>query len=405
MNTAFVVPFMFKTSTRFLRAALKLPGVRIGLISQDPPERFGSEVADALAGHCQVQDALSSDQLVAAVNHLSGRMGKIERLLGVLEQLQVPLSEAQHRLGLPGLSVEAAHLFRDKSLMKDRLRQAGLPCARHQLAVDAHQIRSFIDQVGFPIIMKPTAGAGAVNTFRLDRIEQLEEALRAFPPNAERPMLMEEFIVGEECSFDAVSVSGRTVWHSISEYSPSPLEVMRNDWIQWCVLLPRTIGGPEYESIRTVAAQALSTLGLKTGLAHMEWFRRADGSVAISEVGARPPGAQFTSLLSYAHDTDMYEAWARLMITGEFTPPERRYAAGAAYLRGQGRGRVRAIHGLDRAQREMGDLVMEISLPQAGQHKSSSYEGDGHVILRHGRTEVVAAALKRLISLIEVELA
>ena len=61
-------------------------------------------------------------------------------------------------------------------------------------------------------------------------------------------------------------------------------------------------------------------------------------SIAISEVAARPPGAQFTSLLSYAHDVDMYAAWARLEIFGTFAPPERRYAVGAAYLRGQGDG-------------------------------------------------------------------
>ena len=45
MNAAFVVPFMFPTSTRFLNAVLRLEGARVGLISQDPPERFGPEVA------------------------------------------------------------------------------------------------------------------------------------------------------------------------------------------------------------------------------------------------------------------------------------------------------------------------------------------------------------------------
>ena len=58
-----------------------------------------------------------------------------------------------------------------------------------------------------------------------------------------------------------------------------------------------------------------------TGLSHMEWFRRGDGSIAISEVGARPPGAQFTTLLSFAHDLDFYRAWAELMVHETFTPP------------------------------------------------------------------------------------
>ena len=65
---------------------------------------------------------------------------------------------------------------------------------------------------------------------------------------------------------------------------------MRNPWIQWSVLLPREIDGPQYDDIRQVAFRALDALGMETGLSHLEWFRRKDGSIAISEVAARPPG-------------------------------------------------------------------------------------------------------------------
>jgi hypothetical protein len=115
----------------------------------------------------------------------------------------------------------------------------------------------------------------------------------------------------------------------------------------------------------------------------MEWFQLRKGRIAISEVGARPPGAQFTSLLSWAHDLDFYSAWPRLMVFDDFEPPARKYAVGAAYFRGQGRGRVRAIHGLDEAQRRFGHLVVEARLPRAGQAPADSYEGDGYVIIRH----------------------
>jgi hypothetical protein len=169
-------------------------------------------------------------------------------------------------------------------------------------------------------------------------------------------------------------------------------------------MLPRRIDGPEYDPIRDAAAAALQTLGLETGLTHMEWFRRADGRVAISEVAARPPGAQFTTLISYAHDFDLYRAWARLLVYETFDPPPRKWAVGAAFLRGQGDGRVRAIHGLDVAQREIGPLVIESRMPRAGQAPSGSYEGEGYVIVRHEETEVVERALERLVGLIRVEL-
>ncbi len=403
-HVAFVVPFKFETSLRFLRGALRLPDLAVGLITQEPAERFDADIRQRLKGFVRVGDALSGQQLADAVRRLSKTQGPIERLVGVLEQLQVPLAEARQALGLPGLSVDAAENFRDKARMKDRLRQAGLPCARHRLATSADEVKAFVHEVGFPLIMKPTAGAGAKNTFRLDHASQLAEALTAFPPNPSHPMLLEEFILGEEHSFDAVAVNGDCVWHSVSRYSPGPLEVMENDWIQWCVLLPRRIDGPEYDAIRDVGPRALKALGLETGLAHMEWFRRKDGTIAVSEVGARPPGAQFTTLLSHAHETDLYVDWSRLVLQDTFSPPQRRWAVGAAYLRGQGDGQVHQIHGLERAQRELGSLVVDVKLPQRGQAKSSSYEGEGYVILRHEETPVVAEALSRLVQTVRVEL-
>ena len=90
--------------------------------------------------------------------------------------------------------------------------------------------------------------------------------------------------------------------------------------------------------------------------------------------------------------------------SGTFEVPERRYAAGTAYLRGQGRGRVRAVHGVDELQREIGHLIVEARLPEIGQPASSSYEGEGYVIVRDPNTEVVRDALNRIVSRIRVEL-
>lgn len=403
-QVVFVIPYVFETSQRFLHAALEVPGAHVGLISEDPLERFDPALTVRLAGHWRVPDARHPQALVEAVRGLQPRMGPIERLIGVLEHLQVPLAQAREALGIPGMSSTAAQNFRDKARMKEVLRGAGVPCARHRLTENAGEARAFVDQVGLPVVIKPPAGAGAVNTFRIDQRQQLDAALTAFPPAPHNPMLLEEFILGEEHSFDSVCIGGRAVWHSISRYHPAPLEVLRNDWIQWVVLLPRQIDEPAYDPIRAAAARALAALGMDTGLSHMEWFRRRDGSVAISEVGARPPGAQITSLLGWAHDVDMYAAWVRLMVHGTFEPPQRRYAAGAAYLRGQGQGQVVAVHGLDQAQREFGHLVVEVKLPRPGQAKAGGYEGEGYVILRHPETRVVAEALQRLIGLVRVQL-
>jgi biotin carboxylase len=264
---------------------------------------------------------------------------------------------------------------------------------------------TFAERIGFPLVAKPPAGAGAQATYRLDDEEMLRGWLHAVPLGPESPALLEEFLTGDEHSFDSVSLGGDTVWASIADYQPPPLEVLRNPWIQWTVVLPRDIGGPAYDGIREWGPAALRALGVRNALTHMEWFRRPDGTVAISEVAARPPGAQLTSMHGYAHDFDLYRAWAELVIFDRFEPPERKFSAGTAYLRGMGHGRVRAVHGVDDVQQQVGHLVVEARLPQAGQPASSEYTGEGYVIVRDPDTDVVRDALHRIVNGIRVEIA
>jgi D-alanine-D-alanine ligase-like ATP-grasp enzyme len=404
MNVVFVAPYAMETTLRFARKTAELPGVRMGVISQEPGEVLMRELGGRMAAFERVGNALDVDELQRAVRNIASHFGgKIERLLGVLEQLQEPLALVRERLTIRGMDLNEAANFRDKARMKDALRASGVPCARHRLCRTHEEAFAFAREV-LPLVVKPPAGAGARNTQRIDSVEQLAAWLGSFPPTNEEPLLLEEFVQGKEHSFDSVMLHGKLLWSSISEYTPGPLEVMENPWIQWCVVLPRHVDGDGFDPIRREGERALRALGMFTGLSHMEWFRRADGSIAISEVGARPPGAQFTTLLSFAHDFDLYRAWSELMVHERFEPPERNWSVGAVFLRGQGGQRVRAVHGVEQAQRELGELVVQARIPRAGQPKSESYEGEGYVIVRHQETEVVKRTLNRVLELIRVEM-
>lgn len=400
----FVAPFLLPATARFLATAAELPGVRVGVVTTTPAEQVPPEVARHLAGHWRVDDALDPQQIADAVRGLTGPLGRVERLVGVFEQLQVPLAQVREALGIPGMDVGTARNVRDKSRMKTVLDAAGVPCARHGLVRDADAAVAFATEVGFPLVAKPPDGAGAQATYRLDDAGALRSWLAAVGPRGDAPALLEEFLVGDEHTFDSVQVGGETVWASVADYRPPPLDVLRNPWIQWTVLLPRELDDPRYAAIRDVGPAAVQALGVRDGFTHMEWFRRPDGSIAVSEVGARPPGAQLASMIGHVHDVDFYRMWCALVLLDEFRPPGRRYAAGCAYLRGQGRGVVRAVHGVEEIQRRLGHLVVEAQLPTPGRPAAADYTGDGYVIVRHPETAVVRDALAEIVEGIRVEL-
>jgi len=405
-NVVFVAPYALDATTRFVAAVVRVPDTRVGLISTDPQERFPEAVRERLAGHWRLDDCLDPEQLTAGVTRLGQHLGGADRLLAILENLQVPRAEVRERLGIPGLGVHAAHHFRDKAAMKTVFEQAGIPCARHRRATTAADVVAFAAECGLPLVVKPLAGSGARSTFRIEDQAQLDGWLSTVRLSEDDPAMLEEFLVGAEHSFDSALIDGQLVWHSIGRYLPTPLSVLENPWIQWCVLLPRHIDEEPFLQITDVGVRAVRALGLHTGFSHMEWFRRPDGSVAVSEVGARPPGAQFMTLMSWAHDTDLYAAWARFAVHDAFDPPPRQYAVGAAYLRAQGAGRtIRAVHGLDRVSERTRSLVVETKVPEPGRAVADTYEGDGHVVVRHPETVRVEEALAELITTIHVETA
>ena len=403
VRIAYVAPFFMPATVRFLSAVVELPGVVVGLISADPIDRLPAALRERLAAFQRISSPLSPVHIAEAILAMAPRLGHPDQLVSTLEQLQVPLAQVRAVLGIPGMTEQAAINFRDKSQMKDVLREAGLPVARHRLVEGVDAGIRFFRESGGRLVIKPPAGAGAKGTFQVRSEREVSDVLRRLSPRPGRPVLCEEFIQGVERTLEVASLAGRPVWWSSTRYDPTPLHVLENPWIQWTITLPREQDDPADAEVRRLGFAALRALGMETGLSHMEWFRRADGTIAISEIGARPPGAQIVSLMSYAHDKDMFRAWARMVVFGEFSPPIRRYAAGAAFLRGQGAGeRVRSVHGLDAAQRALGHLVVESSLPNRGQGRSSSYEGEGYVIIRHHRTAVVERALRRLISTVQI---
>ena len=407
----FIAPFNLPATMRFVHAVASLPNVRLGLISQEPLDRIAPEVRRRLAAFERVADALDVGHLEGAVKTVGHRLGGVDRLLGTLEQLQVQLGQLRDRLGIEGMGEEVSRNFRDKARMKDVLQRAGVPCARHRRITSAGEGWAFALDVGYPLILKPPDAAAAKGTFRVTDAETLHHALSALRPSPERPAVAEEFVTGRERSFETVTIQGKPVWFSSTLYDPPPLHVLENPWIQWTVMMPREEETEDTRLARPHALAALEALGMGTGLSHMEWFRRdrpGGPPVAISEVGARPPGAQIVSLNSYAHDVDFYERWARLVVLDQWDSPVRKYAAGVAFFRGQGKSRpgarVVALHGLNEAQRDLGSLVVDVKLPQIGQPRADSYDGEGYAILRHPDTEVVARALRRLISTVRVEL-
>ena len=401
-TVVFVAPLFRPNTNRYLRGFCSLSGVRVGVIGMEDAAMLDPRLRDQVAGFAQVRDVGDPDQLVRAATELRARLGGLDVLTGSLEELQIPVAIARERLGIPGMHEAVARNFREKARMKEVLRDAGVPVARHRLVGSMAEAQRFAAEVGYPLVAKPPAGLGARATWRVRDNDELAAALGRFGVDPERPVVCEEFVTGRENTCETVVIGGRVVWHSGTRYLNAPLEVLENPWMQYCVLLPRE-EEQEVLDFHPINDRAIQALGIETGLTHLEWFLRADGQAVVSEVGARPPGANIMPLMTYAFGVDLVQRWCALTVFEEFQPIERKYAVGTAFFRGTGQGRVVAVHGLREAQAEVGGLVIDRMLPAVGAPRSTSYEGEGWAIVRAEDTATVVHGLRRLVELVRIE--
>ncbi len=399
-NVVFVQPFPSEASMRFVRAAARVADVKLlGVVHAMPIGEDRRLYDDAV----HVDDPTDAKETIAAIDLLRRRHGAPFRILGTLEAMQVMLAEVRAHFGVLGTSVETAILFREKARMKDALRAAGLPVASHALVASLGEARAFADEVGYPIILKPPAGMGAKATFRIVDDADLARAIAGLRASGSAPVLAEEMLRGKEHSFETITTGGEVRAWSFSRYLPGCLEVLENPWMQWAVLLPREIDTPFHDRARDLGVAAIRALGLRDGMTHMEFFEREDGTLAIGEIAQRPPGPQLCQMTGVVNGIDIYRAWVRAVVDGELDAPwKRTFAAGCAYVRGTGHGRVAGVRGVRETHAAIGDALVEAKLPELGAPKNDSYEGDGYVVLRSESTAKVVSLLKTTVETIRV---
>lgn len=403
-HVVYIAPNFTANAVRFIEALTQLHDIRLHIISQEPAHLLPAWQQSRITIFRQVEDVFHKWTLIRTLKEIQDQFGPVHRILGPNEQLQIPLAEARDALGIEGMDVLTATHFRDKSLMKSLFDENKIPCARHGYATDLDGAIQFAKSCPYPVVVKPVAGAGSQTTFKVHNDSEMKSAFTTLGHTAGSGVIIEEFIQGDEFSLDTFSLNGKILGQTINQYYPTPLEVMSNPLMQWRVVLRKDSQRKSFDDIRAAGKKALDVLGMKTGISHMEWFRRKDGTIAISEIAARPPGAQFTTLISRACDIDVIKAWVLLMVYDEPLQLTIKYAAGAAYLRGQGEGRVMGIDGIEEIRAKYKNIITDIRVPKRGQEKSRSYEGEGFVIVRHVDTDIVESALKDIVENVRVKM-
>ncbi len=398
MHVLFVAPHFPANQRQFVRA-LAAAGAKVTGIGEPGIEHLDAELKSWMVGYEQVRSVCDVQAMHDAVRAVQ-RRSWVDRLESTVEAHIMAAAEVREATKIPGLTLEQATLCRDKPIMKEFLRKNGIATAASTGADTPAEARAFAAQVGYPLIMKPRAGAGADGTRKVNDDAGLEAAIREYGIGGGRSIAIEEYIEGHEGFYDTLTVGGEVVYDFASHYYPNVLEAMRTRWISPQILVTNRIdAAPGYAELKDMGRRVVKALKLDTTATHMEWFYGPRG-LKFSEIGARPPGVRTWDLYAAANGIDIYREWANAVVHGRVSSPlSRQFATGLVAIRPDRDGRVDHYDGVEAVQRRFGNWIMDAHLPPVGsgtQPVEAGYHANGWIRVRHPDYDVLRTILDEI---------
>jgi len=360
-------------------------GARVWGVGDTPREGLPDVAKGALTGYLRVARLWDARALLEAVRSWPDGPRRLDRIECLWEPGMLPAAHLREALGVPGLTAAETVPFRDKGRMKEVLERAGLRTPRNRRARTEGEVREAATAIGYPLVVKPIAGAGSADTHRVDDPGGLARVLPLLRHVDE--VSVEEYVEGEELTFDTICADGEILYHNVAWYRPKPIVGRSLEWVSPQTVNLRDVDEPRLRPGIELGRKVLDALGFRTGFTHMEWFLTPSGEAVFGEIAARPPGGRSVELMNYGCDIDVFRGWAEAVCRSTWSQPvERRYNAAVVFKRALGQGRIRRIEGLEGILGRYGRQVVCVNLLPLGASRRNwkqTLVSDGYLIVRH----------------------
>lgn len=330
-NFLFISPNFPENYWMFCRE-LKKNGLNVLGIGDQPYEELSQGLKDSLDEYYKVSSLENEEEVYRAVAFLIFKHGRIDWLESNNEywlERDARLRTAFHITS--GFQEDDIPKIKYKSRMKEYYARVGIPTARYHLVDTMEGCRKFIEEVGYPVVVKPDNGVGASHTYRLENQEQLEEFMQT--KEADVSYIMEEFVFAEVNSYDAIIDSHGNPIFETGNVSPVSIMDIVNNEDNAIFYIVKELAGDTRQAGRATA----KSFNVRSRFVHFEFFRLQKdqeglgrkGELVGLEVNMRPSGGFSPDMMDFACTTDVYKMWADMIAFDktEMHPGERQYCA------------------------------------------------------------------------------
>jgi biotin carboxylase len=210
---------------------------------------------------------------------------------------------------IDGQDVESATHYRNKVIMKQKVAEAGLRVPSFRHIHDVVDLHTFLDDYGYPVIVKPLDSFGSIGAAILRTENDLETFLKDKPvlENVE----VEQFINGTLYTVDGIVANGDIAFISVTEaVGGNFIDLDHNGITGSFQLHPKN---PLGKRLITYCKQVITALKTPKDTAfHAEIFHTDDDDVVLCEIASRPSGAHIAPSVIFTYGVDLTQAHVQL---------------------------------------------------------------------------------------------
>lgn len=312
MNYIFIAPH-FPPNYKHFAIYLKAEGINVLGIGSEPYDLLDHDLRLALSEYYKVDNMDNYDQMLRACGYLSFKYGKIDRIESHNESYLKLEAKLREDFNVPGLISNNFEILRCKSQAKELLIAHKFPVAKGRLVTNIEDAKALINQINYPVCVKPENSLGGIYTYKLENDEDLKSF---FTEKPEIDFIMEEFIDAPIVTFDGlIDKYGNLISMSSMQYSIGHMETIYDN-LDSVFYIQRRVP----EDLIEIGQKILEAFNIREKFFHLEFFRLPSGKLIALDIKPRPPRGLCLDAINFAEDSDIYKQYARMIAGKELQP-------------------------------------------------------------------------------------
>jgi biotin carboxylase len=287
-------------------------GVDLYVMNGEGTEDFWPADKYRLVGSKKIEDMIACARDWHATEHFDG-------IITFSEAAVIAVAAIAEALGLPGIGVEAARNSRNKYLMRQAYERAGVPIPRYRFVTELDDALAAAEEFRYPVILKPTMGAGSHFVYRVDNPDELRQRFaeaiagirNMFWATAEadgvdlgpQGLVVESFLDGREYLMEAVAWDDEVYLGSVVDR----ITLEGKNYDDDVHHAPTSLPAAELARVQQVVKAAAFAQGLRRSVMHAE-VRYHDGAPHLLEIAARVGGGGLDMIARLTADHDPIRA-------------------------------------------------------------------------------------------------